>query len=133
MGDKDSSNVLLSIKPEFAMAILAGKKEFEFRRTIFKNKNVRTAFVYASNPIGLVIGEFEIEQVIRAELSFLWHITKDGAGISEEYFNKYFKGKEVGYALRVGQAIQYKTPFSLTEMFNVKRPPQNFMYVGRPL
>ncbi len=51
-------NVLLSIKPKFAAAIFAGEKQFEFRRAIFKNTNVKKVYVYASKPIGLVIGEF---------------------------------------------------------------------------
>lgn len=34
--------VLLSIKPKYANAIFAGTKKFEFRRSIFKNLNIKT-------------------------------------------------------------------------------------------
>lgn len=40
--------VLLSIKPEFAEKIFSGEKKFEFRRSIFKDKTVKTVLVYAS-------------------------------------------------------------------------------------
>lgn len=55
--------VLLSIKPEFANKIFEGSKKFEFRRSIFKNKQVKSIVVYASAPISKVIGEFEIDTV----------------------------------------------------------------------
>ena len=51
--------VILSIKPEFANKIFNGTKKFEFRRTLFKKKEVKKIVVYASAPISKVIGEFE--------------------------------------------------------------------------
>jgi len=34
--------ILLSIKPEYAEKIFAGTKKYEFRRSIFKNPDVKT-------------------------------------------------------------------------------------------
>ena len=51
--------VLLSIKPEFADKIFNGTKKYEYRRSIFKKKEVKTVVVYASSPIQKIIGEFE--------------------------------------------------------------------------
>ena len=45
------TRVLLSVKPKFAEAILAGDKTFEFRRLLFKRDDVRTIVLYASSPI----------------------------------------------------------------------------------
>ena len=50
--------VLLSIKPEFAEKIFAGTKKYEFRKSIFKNANVKRIVVYASYPVQMVICEF---------------------------------------------------------------------------
>jgi predicted transcriptional regulator len=126
-------DVLLSIKPRFARAIFSGEKRFEFRRTIFKDKNVKKVYVYASKPIGLVIGEFEIGEVITEEPDSLWNITKNTSGISKKYFDEYFKGKQVAYAIKVSEAQEYAKPVTLMEMFNINRPPQSFMYVGAEL
>ena len=123
-------DVLLSIKPRFARAIFSGEKQFEFRRTIFKDKNVRKVYVYASKPIGLVIGEFEIGEVITEEPNSLWNITKSASGISRKYFDEYFEGKQVAYAIRVNEAQEYAKPVTLMELFNINRPPQSFMYVA---
>ena len=51
-------NVILSIKPEFVAEIKAGRKCFEFRKTIFKEK-VEKVYIYASTPISKVVGEFQ--------------------------------------------------------------------------
>ncbi|MBI6731014.1 ASCH domain-containing protein, partial [Pseudomonas amygdali] len=40
--------VLLSIKPEYAEKILQGEKRFEFRKSVFKNPDVRTVVIYAT-------------------------------------------------------------------------------------
>jgi predicted transcriptional regulator len=123
-------DVLLSIKPGFASAIFSGEKQFEFRRAIFKDKNVKKVYVYASKPIGLVIGEFEIEEVIIEEPDLLWNITKSASGISKKYFDEYFEGKQIAYAIKVSGAQKYAEPVTLMELFNINRPPQSFMYVG---
>jgi predicted transcriptional regulator len=123
-------DVLLSIKPRFASAIFSGEKQFEFRRAIFKNKNVRRVYVYASKPIGLVIGEFEIEKVIAEEPNSLWNITKSASGISRKYFDEYFEGRQIAYAIKVSETQEYANPVTLMELFNINRPPQSFMYVG---
>lgn len=122
-------NVLLSIKPNFAAAIFSGEKQFEFRRAIFKNTHVKKVYVYASRPVGQVIGEFEIDKIISLEPESLWKTTKNASGISKEYFDEYFKGKEIAHALKVSAVRAYKDPVSLTDMFNIVRPPQSFMYV----
>ncbi len=122
-------NVLLSIKPEFAALIFSGHKKFEFRKTIFKNPSVRKAYVYASRPISLVIGEFEIEEIISSDPESLWKETMNNSGISRDYFYKYFDGRNIAHALKVGIAVCYKNPKTLMEMFNINRPPQSFMYI----
>jgi predicted transcriptional regulator len=50
------TSVLLSIKPEFADKIFCGLKRYEFRKVLFKNRNVKKIVVYASAPIRKVIG-----------------------------------------------------------------------------
>ncbi|RXK85316.1 ASCH domain-containing protein [Filimonas effusa] len=120
--------VLLSIKPEFADKIFDGKKKFEFRRAIFKRNDIKTVVVYASSPVQKVIGEFEIESIIKGNLVELWETTKAYAGIDEQYFYKYFADRNSGFAIKIKQAKKYKLPLSLKENFNVV-PPQSFVYL----
>lgn len=41
-------NVILSIKPRYADAIMRGEKRYEFRCSLFKNPDVDRAFIYAT-------------------------------------------------------------------------------------
>ena len=120
--------IILSIKPEFANKIFDGTKKFEFRRTIFKNPNVKKVIVYASAPISKVIGEFDIEEILYQEIDRLWNHTKDLSGISESYYLEYFNGKNEGYALKVKKPKRYKKELCIKENFGVK-PPQSFAYI----
>ena len=123
------TSVLLSIKPEFADRIFQGSKRYEFRRTLFKDRSVKRIVVYASTPIRKVIGEFEVVDILELEKEYLWEQTKDYSGIPKDYFDEYFHGRETGFAIAIGDAILYDTPLELSEIFNIERPPQSFMYL----
>ena len=120
--------VLLSIKPEFAEMIFAGTKKFEFRRSVFKNPDVKTVVVYASSPVQKVIGEFEIETIIKDELEALWQQTCEYAGISKDFFFSYFSNKACGYAIQIKTTKKYERALCLRNDFNAT-PPQSFMYL----
>lgn len=120
--------VLLSIKPEFADLILNGEKQYEFRRVIFKSDLVKKIIVYASSPISMVIGEFEVENVLSLDTSKLWKLTKHNAGIDKAYYDDYFFGKEIGHAIKIKKPKRYKTHIDISN-FNIKQAPQSFAYI----
>jgi predicted transcriptional regulator len=122
-------SVLLSIKPRFAESIFQGKKCYEFRRIIFKRNGVQKIVVYASAPICRVIGEFDIEAIVEADTYSLWQQTQTLSGITREYFDEYFSGRQRGYAIKIANPKLYDRPLELKENFNIKRPPQSFLYL----
>lgn len=119
--------VILSIKPEFAFKIFNGTKRFEFRKAIFKNPDVKQVIVYASSPVQRVIGEFEIDSILKCNKQQLWELTKKEAGITEDFFFQYFKEKEEGYAIRIKNTKMYQRSKCLKTEFNLL-PPQSFAY-----
>ncbi|NJK95928.1 MAG: ASCH domain-containing protein [Bacteroidales bacterium] len=121
--------VLLSIKPEFADKIFAGIKKYEFRRSLFKNPNIKTVVVYSSSPVQKVIGEFDIESILSGEPTDLWNATKEFAGINKKYFFDYFKSKEKGYAIKIKETRVYDEALCIKEHYNAT-PPQSFMYIN---
>lgn len=121
--------VLLSIKPEFANKIFDGTKKYEFRRSLFKNKDVKKVIVYASAPISRVIGEFDIETVIKKEVNELWKDTKEFSGITKDFYMSYFDGKDEGFAIKVKKATKYKEDLCIQEAYG-KKPPQSFLYIN---
>lgn len=125
---QEQTKVLLSIKPQYAELIFKGVKKFEFRRTIFKNADVKTVVVYASSPIQKVIGEFQIEEILNSDLESLWRKTKQYAGIEEDFFYEYFINKEKGFAIKINSPKKYKKALCLKGDFNLL-PPQSFLYL----
>lgn len=119
--------VVLSIKPEFAFKIFDGTKKFEFRKSIFKNENIKSVIVYASSPVQRVIGEFEIDEVLNYDLPTLWDLTQEFSGISEDFYYEYFANKEQGFAIKIKNTKKYSNPKCLRTDFNLS-PPQSFAY-----
>ena len=121
------TRALLSIRPDFVESIIRGEKKYEFRRTIF-TRPVDIVVVYATAPIRRVVAEFDVRSVISESLSLLWKRTHHFAGIDSEFFWKYFKGKDYGYAIEIGDVRTYKTPFCPIKELGVY-PPQSFIYL----
>ena len=123
------NKVLLSIKPEFANKIFNGEKKFEYRRVIFKNKNVSKIVVYASSPVKKVIGEFDVGQIINTSKNELWKKTRKYSGITKEYFDQYFDDKDFGYAIEIKGVERFDEPKCLNEEYGMSFPPQSFVYL----
>ncbi|HJD91957.1 ASCH domain-containing protein [Bacteroides coprosuis] len=122
--------ILLSIKPEFVKEIFTGNKKFEYRKNIFKNANVKTVIIYATMPIGQIVGEFSIEKILQDVPSKLWKDTSSKSGISKTFFDTYFKGREKAYALQIGELIEYENPINPYELNENFMPPQSFKYIS---
>lgn len=120
--------VLLSIKPEFVKKIFSSEKRYEFRKVIFKNKDIKKVVIYASSPVSKIVGEFTIETVVQDKPETIWELTKNYSGVNEDYFKQYFKGKNKAYAIKVKRVVQYQKSIELNEI-GVKCPPQSFMYL----
>jgi predicted transcriptional regulator len=120
--------VLLSIKPEYADKIFNGTKLFEFRRSIFKNPDIKTVVVYASSPVQKVIGEFDIESILHESIDELWRLASEHGGVQKQFFFDYFSNKDSGFAIKIRKTRRYKIAKNLESEFKVK-PPQNFLYL----
>ena len=97
-------NVILSVKPEYASKILAGEKLYEYRKVIFRQP-VEKVFIYASSPISMIVG------------------------VTQAFFNRYFKGKPVGYAIRMKEVVAYAVPISPFRLREDFKAPQSFIYI----
>jgi len=82
------TDILPLFKPEFADKILSGDKRYEFRKVLFK-KNVDTIVIYATMPVGKIIGEFKVEDILQDKPASLWDRTKEYSGITQGFFNQY--------------------------------------------
>lgn len=123
--------VLLSIKPEFVDEIIEGRKKYEYRKSIFKRNDVSSIVIYATKPYGKVVGEFLIEKIIEDKPKNIWKETKKYSGITHQFFNEYFHGREIGFAIQIKEFIAYDRPLELNEYSEkIKFAPQSFCYIA---
>lgn len=120
--------VLLSIHPEHAEAILAGRKSYEFRKVIFREQ-VNEVVMYATSPVCRVIGTFEIEEIYSATPEEVWSKAKDVAGVTQELFSEYFSGRDIAHAIKVIKPLRFSRPKPLSQYLKSNVPPQSFCYI----
>lgn len=125
--------VILSIKPAFAEKILDGSKRFEFRKCGFSITGVETVVIYATKPVGKVVGEFSIAEVHKDAPSRIWAKTKKHAGINKSFFDQYYADRDTAYAIAVGTVTKYEEPVEITSLGAEITPPQSYRYLRAPL
>lgn len=121
--------VLLSIKPKYVDKILSGEKAFEFRKQSFKRDGIKTVVIYATMPIGKIIGEFSIVSILEDTPINIWEKTKERAGIDKKYFDEYYNARKSAVAIQIGEIIEYDEPLDLKELGNNIVPPQSYRYL----
>ncbi len=121
--------VLLSIKPEFVEEIANGNKRFEYRKAIFKNRDVKTVVIYATMPVGKIVGEFDIGTILEEHPNILWEKTKKYSGVDEKFYREYFYGRDKGYAIQIKKLKMYKNPICPYSQEKKFTAPQSFKYL----
>jgi predicted transcriptional regulator len=81
-------------------------------------------------PVGKLVGEFDIDTILADAPDNIWKITENGAGISKEYFENYFQGRDQAFALKIGQVRAYKDHVAPSELMANFTPPQSYRYVS---
>ncbi len=124
-------NVIISIKPEYALKIIAGEKTVELRRR-FPVSQVRggIALIYASSPIQKIIGYAVIDEVCSLPIDLLWEATHQKACVSKEFFYSYFDGLEKGFGLTLSRPVTLVKPVDIRQLEDefMLSVPQSFRY-----
>lgn len=123
--------ILLSIKPQYVDKIVSGEKKYEFRKTIFKRKQVDAIVVYSSGKVGKLIGEIKYTTILSDTPLNIWNITKEKAGLSKGDFFDYFRNKEIAHAIKIESFEPYSHAISIQEKYPGINPPQSFVYVEK--
>ena len=122
------TNVILSIKPIYAQAIMSGEKKVEFRKKIFK-RQVDKIFVYSSSPEQKIIGYFTISEIIKGEPKDLWNDYNTVGGIKREDFFNYYKNSETGYSIKIDKVERFSKGKEPSEFFEKFSAPQSYIYL----
>ena len=118
--------VLMSIHHNYVEKILAGTKQWEFRRRTALRAGDRV-WMYATAPCAAVLGWFEVGYVL--ELDAVRPdaiVARDGASTPQE-LAEYFSGRTVGYGLKVRRRGRLQPPLSLP---GGEPGPQSYRLLG---
>lgn len=122
--------IMISINPQYVEKILSGEKTYEYRKSMFHDRSVDTLLIYATKPICKVVAECHIDDVLVMPKHELWELTNLQSGITEEFFNDYFKKKEVAKAIKISNVVRFEIPKDLSD-YGMKNAPQGYVYVDK--
>ncbi len=71
------------------------------------------------------------ERRIVGSKGFLWEDTQAKAGIDSDGFFRYFAGRDIGYAVAIGDVRRYKKPLDLTLIMVFGHRSRFFTFNGR--
>jgi predicted transcriptional regulator len=122
----------MSVKPKYVMEILAGRKKYEYRKSIFKRK-VNKIYLYSTSPQKKIVGYFFYEYFIQDNPMNIWKITRDVSGITEKEYFDYFYNKEIGFAIKINQFYPFIP--SLDPLVQIKGfyAPQSYIYIEKEI
>ena len=123
-----SKKIIISINPQHVKNIINGSKKYEYRTKAAKS-DVNKILIYETVPVKKVVAEVEILEVIMLPPEELRNQTKLYSGITKEFFDEYFKEREVAYAYKLGKVKVFDKPKELLE-FGIKSAPQSFVYIS---
>lgn len=127
----DRPNILLSIDPEWAEAILEGEKKWEYRRTAPARTPPYRLVLYATFPEKEAIGEAYVGQVLNMGIPELVNATVDETPHERADIFEYFDGLDTGYAIRIDSAGPLDATHTLDDLRSMGlEPSQNFRYIN---
>ena len=124
--------LVLSLKPRFAEAILAGTKTVEVRRVLPRITVPTLALLYASGSARALVGTCVVRSVARYPADELWGLHGAHTALSRTEFDAYLEGRDCGVALLLERPEPLTTPIPLHTLRQTHgfRPPQSLAYVS---
>lgn len=124
--------LLLSIKPQFARAILEGRKTIEVRRRFPYIDPGTTVVLYSSSPEKAVLGTVRLRRTIKVNPDCVWGLHGLDIGISESDLNAYLEGADESTLLEVDCPDSWEQPVPLNSLRTVLgiEPSQSFRYLA---
>lgn len=126
--------VLLSIKPEWASAILLGNKRYEYRRVPPAINPPYTNLLYATDTIQSIVGQVHTPRVVSGPVDDVIEETIDETPHTPGDIREYFEGRDEAHAME----CKYPTRYDVHETIDREtlselgmEPSQNFRYVDK--
>lgn len=121
-----TETIILSIHPRHVDKILTGEKLYEYRKRI--PKEIRFIVVYATYPVRKIMALIEVDKILSDRPTTIWQMTSEFAGISQEFFFKYFEDKDISYAIKFKNIFKVEPALPI-DILGYSNGPQSFIYL----
>jgi predicted transcriptional regulator len=119
----------MSIKSNYADAILDRSKEIEFRKRKLA-PDISTVVVYSTLPVGRVVGLFGVRSFDIDSPTPLRDRHRHHAGIARAAYRDYYRGNKTAVGILISGVFALATPVDLPpDLWPSVRPPQSFTYL----
>ena len=123
-------NVLLSVKPKYATKIAEGEKKYEFRKRIFKRKDIEQIYIYSTSPVSKIIGVITFKGILEGSTEEIWEECSSYSGMTKEEYFYYFKDQKKAFAIEIKDVKVFTEPVDPYIIFDRFTPPQSFCYLN---
>lgn len=125
-------SLLLSVKPQYARALLAGSKTAEVRRKFPDVPNGTIIVLYSSSPERAVVGTVRLRRLVRIAPDKVWDTYSDEIEIDRGSLDEYLTGAASSAVLEVDSPKAWQQPISLAMLraHAQLEPPQSFRYLA---
>lgn len=120
---------LMSIHPEYAEALLDGRKKVELRKSRFAS-DISHILIYATSPVQRVLGWARASHVEVDSPTRIWETHKEHAGIKRRAYRAYFQGHRRATAIHIADPQRMSAPLPLSEIEDGLKPPQSWRYLS---
>ena len=124
--------ILISLKPQFAAAILECTKRVEYRRRLSIDPS--WIWIYVTSPACKLVARVRVVNVLRGTPQEVWKSTGNLSGFPKASFDAYSAGAEEITALILGVVEVFEKSIPLSELRTLDiLPPQSFCYLPEVL
>jgi predicted transcriptional regulator len=113
-GRSYDGGVLLALRPRFAEMLMDGRKKVEIRRRFHTKWIGCRVSVYATKPLGSIVGDAVIGDVVQGTAQEIWDSFGGEMGCEYTEFESYIRGCESVYAIRMTDVNPYLHPVPLS-------------------
>jgi predicted transcriptional regulator len=125
------NTILLSVRPPFARAIMAGTKTAEVRRRFPYQPVGSTVLIYSTTPDCAILGSVQLDSIDHPETRDVWRLYKDKIKIDQSALDQYLDEASFAAILHVSSPVHWPVPVPLKELRRLTgvEPPQSFRYL----
>ena len=128
------SDIVMSIRPQYAKRILTGAKWIEIRKRFSHKWLGHDISIYASQPEGAIVGKATVGSIATSSPADIWSRFEPGIGCLKSEFDAYVQSAKEVTAIELTDVISYQEPLSLNEVpalgFRKPVPPQSYCEVN---